>query len=697
MTRRLLDVTAVTAYTERGPVGECSIRELPLESAEVRGGADFIEVAVHAQLPVENPILEHPTFRASRALTLECALPGDAMPMPETPILCLYQHKEWWMRPSWVNGFEDAPERTQMVLWRSADGCWHVLLAVSNGECRADIRGAGGCAREVAVDVSTNQVGHTTVEGLALLYAHGDDPYALVERCARRAAHVNGIAAIDGRPFPEAVGHTTVEGLALLYAHGDDPYALVERCARRAAHVNGIAAIDGRPFPEALRGLGWCTWDSLGQDVSEDGILAKMDEFKAKQVPVSWVLIDDGWSQTHNNKLTGFEADPTRFPQGLAHTIDVLKRDYGVRYVGVWQAFHGYWGGVDLESDAFNARGYMFETLPDGMTVPSAQPTSDVRVDGACRAEFGCGRFWWQWDEALAHAGVDFAKVDAQSTMSVLTRGAQSYGTLLVRHRAVDLAASACFNNALINCMGMAPENYWSRPTSPITRTSDDFFPRIPESLPEHAIENAYCSLLMGCLYHCDWDMFWTKHPDAHVHAWLRWFSGGPIYCSDALGETEPELLMGCLYHCDWDMFWTKHPDAHVHAWLRWFSGGPIYCSDALGETEPETLWPFFGEDGTFTHPDGVGVPVVESLLADPEHSAVPLGIRNTFHGEDVVMFLGLNADARQTAHIDGDGSVRAVRNLETGERFRIDTDEPFAIELSYGAYAVFAIERDAQ
>ncbi len=82
-----------------------------------------------------------------------------------------------------------------------------------------------------------------------------------------------------------------------------------------------------------------------------------------------------------------------------------------------------------------------------------------------------------------------------------------------MRHRAVDLAASAFFNNALINCMGMAPEDYWRRPYSPITRTSDDFFPRIPESLPEHAIENAYCSLLMGCLYHCDWDMFWTKHP----------------------------------------------------------------------------------------------------------------------------------------------------------------------------------------
>ena len=75
-------------------------------------------------------------------------------------------------------------------------------------------------------------------------------------------------------------------------------------------------------------------------------------------MPVSWVLIDDGWSQTHNNKLTGFGADPTRFPQGLAHTIDVLKQDYGVRYVGVWQAFQGYWGGADPDSDAFKERGF---------------------------------------------------------------------------------------------------------------------------------------------------------------------------------------------------------------------------------------------------------------------------------------------------------------------------------------------------
>lgn len=609
MTRRLLEITSVTAHTEYGPAGERRGVELPFEAAAVHRGGNLIEIAVHAQLPVESPILEHATFQPGRSLTVSCALPRYSLPAPETPILCLYQHKEWWMRPTWVSCFADVPERTQMLVWKATRTCrgerreqWHVLLAVSEGECRADIRGCEEAAAgaQLAVDVSTNRIGQTSLDGLALLYARGDDPYALIEQCVSSAV----------RRLPVCTA-----------------------CLRR--------------FPEALRGFGWCTWDALGQDVSESGIFAKMDEFKEKQVPVSWVLIDDGWSQTRDNKLTGLGADSIRFPQGLAHTIDVLKQDYGVRYVGVWQAFQGYWGGVDPDSDEFRRCRYMFETLPGGMSVPSAQPPWDACEDDEYPPSSGGQRFWWHWDDELASSGVDFVKVDSQSTMSVLTRGTQSYGTLLERHHAVDLAASAFFKDTLINCMGMAPEDYWRRPYSPITRTSDDFFPRVPESLPEHAIENAYCS-----------------------------------------------LLMGCLYHCDWDMFWTRHPNARAHAWLRWFSGGPVYCSDALGETDPETLRPFLDENGDLTHPDNVGVPVVDSLLADPMHSAVPLGIRNTFHGDEVVMFLGLNAGERQIARLHAKESVGTVRDLETGETTWLDEGQTMETELSYGEYAVFAINR---
>lgn len=102
----------------------------------------------------------------------------------------------------------------------------------------------------------------------------------------------------------------------------------------------GIRTRKERPFPDALTGLGWCTWDSLGRDVNEQAIVNKMEEFQAKHVPISWVLIDDGWSNTDRTKetLIDFGADRQRFPHGgLAHTIALLKTHYGVRSVGVWR------------------------------------------------------------------------------------------------------------------------------------------------------------------------------------------------------------------------------------------------------------------------------------------------------------------------------------------------------------------------
>ena len=116
MTKRLLEITSVTAHTECGPTGERSDMSLPLDAAELRKTGNLIEISVHAQLPVENPILEHATFQPGCSLTVSCALPRYSRPAQGTPILCLYQHKEWWMRPTWVSCFADVPERTQMLV-----------------------------------------------------------------------------------------------------------------------------------------------------------------------------------------------------------------------------------------------------------------------------------------------------------------------------------------------------------------------------------------------------------------------------------------------------------------------------------------------------------------------------------------------------------------------------------------------------
>jgi hypothetical protein len=97
--------------------------------------------------------------------------------------------------------------------------------------------------------------------------------------------------------------------------------------------------------------------------------------------------------------------------------------------------------------------------------------------------------------------------------------------------------------------MGMAMENIFSRPGTCISRNSDDFVPNEEKGFREHLLQNAYNALYHDYMYACDWDMYWTNHPDAKKHALVRAISGGPIYVSDRIGETIYEEIMPLVYH----------------------------------------------------------------------------------------------------------------------------------------------------
>ncbi|WP_427788011.1 Sip1-related alpha-galactosidase [Bifidobacterium catenulatum subsp. kashiwanohense] len=578
-------IRSAMAHLVRGDDHSCFTWNMPSDMVQMAEEADTacpvwsIGLDTRIDQPADRAarFQEQDAYDSFRAVEvgLDVGMPNDG------DILALYQHKEWWMRPSWETAFADIPERTQLLLWRSSD-MWCVMLAACGDDVRADMGVSDGLLR--------------------------------------LRASIN------------AMGFTQLTGMLCAVAVSDDPYRAIHECVRVIAARTHIRMRSERAFPQELTGLGWCTWDSLGQDVSERAIIAKMEEFRRKNVPISWVLIDDGWSDVdrENGMLRSFGADPDRFPQGLSHTVRLLKDEFGVKHVGVWQAFQGYWNGIDSHGEVARRMNGDLTRTANGCLLPG-------KTDGQAFA------FWHKWDKELERSGIDFVKVDSQSSTSVMTSGMESYGEATIgRHEGLDSAVARHFNNALINCMGMAPEDYWHRPISPIVRSSDDYLPHNPRSLAEHVMQNAFNALLMGELYHCDWDMFWSEHPHAWAHGIMRVLSGGPVYCSDAEGHTDEGMLRGLL------------------------------CP---GDEVPR--------------PDSPGLPTLDSLLRDPRKSATALGIHACFGERDVTAYLGLCEGHEQEARIIARRPGRVIRP-ESGDVRLLQAGESISERVSYGEVMVF-------
>lgn len=298
-----------------------------------------------------------------------------------------------------------------------------------------------------------------------------------------------------------------------------------------------------RRYPKVLESLGWCSWNAFYRDVDAIGIREKLAEFQRKGLPVKWILIDDGWSQTKDEKLLSFEEDKSKFPQGLSGLITEVKEQFSVENVGVWQAFTGYWNGIHKESEVYHQqRQNLYETKA-GFILPSGRSAFD---------------FWNSWHKYLRDQGVDFVKVDVQGGLRQLAAG--GFNTVLECEKmqeALDASAEVNFDGNLINCMGMGQENAQKRPISGLMRNSGDFFPDMENGFLRHARQNALNSLFFGHTYYTDWDMWWTRHETATQNAVIRAISGGPIYISDKVGDTIPEEVWplieddGRIIRCD--------------------------------------------------------------------------------------------------------------------------------------------------
>jgi len=296
-------------------------------------------------------------------------------------------------------------------------------------------------------------------------------------------------------------------------------------------------------YPEYLNYLGFCSWDAFNIEVSEEKLLKKAQEFRDKNIPVKWFMIDDMWGDVKNNKLGvnstrelySFKADTKRFPNGLEHTSDMLH-NLGLN-VGLWYPTTGYWNGLDPNGEIANSEEYndLIFWSQEGMIVHKFDKNS-------------INKYYDRQNNFYKNCGIDFIKVDNQACLRRFSKRVMKIGEAANNlHNAIENSANKYFNGNLINCMGMSLENYWNRNSS-VSRITCDYLPDSRERFNLTIQQAVFNGLFYSPIYYGDYDMFWTYDSQKIKNAVSHSISGGPVYISDKLFKTDYETLKPIVF-----------------------------------------------------------------------------------------------------------------------------------------------------
>lgn len=348
-------------------------------------------------------------------------------------------------------------------------------------------------------------------------------------------------------------GHMELNVTAPLLAVAENtcPYAAVRDvwgAARK--QLDSFHLREEKALPEVFRYLGWCTWEQYRDDISESLILEAIDSIEREDLPIRWVLIDDGHLQisgaftsitadggaeapddAQDRKLAGFQPDLNKFPHGWERIQNRIRQSKKIKWSGIWLNFNGYWGGIASENNL-------------GAINQHLCAISEVTKLPKSTAE-DAGAFYDAWIRQQAESGFNFIKVDNESQNVPLYRGSSSNAVRAanVNHQALEDAVEKHLDG-MINCMAHSNLCAFNARFSQVTRCSEDY---AKEDLwrAKHHLHNSFGNMLwMGQTIWGDHDMFHSSDPVAGaVMARSKAISGGPVYLSDASGDFDPELV----------------------------------------------------------------------------------------------------------------------------------------------------------
>ncbi|KAF1942148.1 glycoside hydrolase [Clathrospora elynae] len=294
-------------------------------------------------------------------------------------------------------------------------------------------------------------------------------------------------------------------------------------------------------------GLSYCTWNGLGQKLTEEKIFNALESLSKNEINISNLIIDDNWQSLNtdsgdqfDNAWMEFEANKKGFPRGLKATISDIRSKYKhIRHVAVWHAIFGYWGGIAPGGQIAKDYKTTVVELKDGVAGGKVMVVAEDDVD----------RFYKDFYQFLFSCGIDSVKTDGQFFLDELKDADDRRHLIKSYQDAWSISQLRYFSARAISCMSQAPPLIFhsqlpSNKPRVLLRNSDDFFPEVPASHPWHIFCNAHNSILTQYLNILpDWDMFQTSHDYAAFHAAGRCVSGGPIYITDVPGQHDINLI----------------------------------------------------------------------------------------------------------------------------------------------------------
>ncbi|XVF08804.1 hypothetical protein REPUB_Repub07fG0035000 [Reevesia pubescens] len=345
---------------------------------------------------------------------------------------------------------------------------------------------------------------------------------------------------------------------------GDDPSKLIRNSIKiLEKHKGTFRHIEKKQLPEHIDWFGWNTWDAFHSNVDPEGILDGLENFSKGGCPPKFLTIDEGWQNLvpsyeentteelarllnleENAKFKGSSLDKSG--NNLRDFIKTIKHKYGLKYVYIWHALVGYWGGVHPESEVMKKYNPKIQSVVQSLgnlthiicpTLDNMQKKGIGLIDPSKILDF-----YKDYHSYQASCGVDGVKVDVQNVLELLGAG---YGgrVLLTRQYlgALEESVMQTFNaNNLICSMSLNTEFLYSAKKAAAARATEDFMPNEPTFQTLHVAAAAFNSPFRR---DCGSRLGHSDHFTSEFHGAARALSGSAVYVSDKPGSHNFDVI----------------------------------------------------------------------------------------------------------------------------------------------------------